>query len=439
MNFPAIITDKKLGRALTDEQIAAFVRGAADGSVPEYQLAALLMAIRLNGMDARETTTLTLEMAKSGDMLHPDVGGVPVDKHSTGGVGDTTTLVLVPLCAACGAKIAKMSGRGLGHTGGTVDKMESIGMRTALPEEEFLRQIREIGCAVVGQSAELAPADKTLYALRDTTSTVDSLPLIASSIMSKKLASGAQGIVLDVKVGSGAIMPTYEGSLELAKVMVEIGTRAGRHVSALLTGMDEPLGSHVGNRLEVKEAVDILRGESAGPLLTVSLRLGAQLLIASGLAKTPEEGEAMLRKALADGSGLEKLRQMILAQGGDASVCDHPETLADAPIVRDIPAGKAGFVAHMDTQQLGYASQELGAGRKQKTDEIDPRVGFIMRCRVGDRVEKGQPVCTVYAANEKTYETARRMIENAVTLSDAPAEKEKLLYALVTSAGVQSL
>ena len=309
MNFPAIITDKKLGRALTDEQIAAFVRGAADGSVPDYQLAALLMAIRLNGMDARETTTLTLEMAKSGDMLHPDVGGVPVDKHSTGGVGDTTTLVLVPLCAACGAKIAKMSGRGLGHTGGTVDKMESIGMRTALPEEDFLRQIREIGCAVVGQSAELAPADKTLYALRDTTSTVDSLPLIASSIMSKKLASGAQGIVLDVKVGSGAIMPTYEGSLELAKAMVEIGTRAGRHVSALLTGMDEPLGSHVGNRLEVKEAVDILRGESAGPLLTVSLRLGAQLLIASGIADTPEAGEAMLRKALADGSGLNKLRQ----------------------------------------------------------------------------------------------------------------------------------
>ena len=439
MNFPAIIEQKKLGGALTDEQIAAFVKGAADGSVPDYQLAALLMAIRLNGMDARETTTLTLEMAKSGDMLHPDVGGVPVDKHSTGGVGDTTTLVLVPLCAACGAKIAKMSGRGLGHTGGTVDKMESIGMRTSLPEADFLRQIRGIGCAVVGQSAELAPADKTLYALRDTTSTVDSLPLIASSIMSKKLASGAQGIVLDVKVGSGAIMPTYAGSLELAKTMVEIGTRAGRHVSALLTGMDEPLGSHVGNRLEVKEAIDILRGESAGPLLTVSLRLGAQLLIASGIADTPEEGEAMLRGALADGSGLDKLRQMITAQGGDASVCDHPEALADAPIVRDVPAGAEGFIAHMDTARLGYASQELGAGRKQKTDVIDPRVGFIMRCRVGEKVRSGQPLCTVYAANEESFRRAEKMITGAIAISDQPAQPEKLLYALVTADGVQTL
>ena len=284
MNFPAIIADKKFGRALTGEQIEAFVRGAADKTVPDYQLSALLMAIRLNGMDARETADLTLAMARSGDMLHPDVGGIPVDKHSTGGVGDTTTLVLVPLCAACGAKIAKMSGRGLGHTGGTVDKMESIGMRTSLPEADFLRQVREIGCAVVGQSAEMAPADKTLYALRDTTATVDSLPLIASSIMSKKLASGAQGIVLDVKVGSGAIMPDYAGSLALAKTMVDIGTRAGRNVSALLTGMDEPLGSHVGNMLEVKDAVEILRGESAGPLLTVSLALGAQLLTVGGVA-----------------------------------------------------------------------------------------------------------------------------------------------------------
>ena len=439
MNFPAIISQKKLGGALSDEQIAEFVRGATDGSVPDYQLAALLMAIRLNGMDARETTTLTLEMARSGDMLHPDVGGVPVDKHSTGGVGDTTTLVLVPLCAACGAKIAKMSGRGLGHTGGTVDKMESIGMRTALPEEDFLRQIREIGCAVVGQSAELAPADKTLYALRDTTSTVDSLPLIASSIMSKKLASGAEGIVLDVKVGSGAIMPTYEGSLELAKTMVEIGARAGRHVSALLTGMDEPLGSHVGNRLEVKEAIDILRGESAGPLLTVSLRLGAQLLIASGLADTPEAGEKKLRAALADGSGLEKLRQMITAQGGDASVCDHPEVLAQAPVVAPVTVDRDAYVAHMDTARLGYASQELGAGRKQKTDVIDPRVGFVMHCRVGDRLAAGQPLCTVYAADEKGFARAAAMIREAIVLSDEPAEKEKLLYALVTREGVQAL
>lgn len=436
MNFPAIIADKKFGRALTGEQIEAFVRGAADKTVPDYQLSALLMAIRLNGMDARETADLTLTMARSGDMLHPDVGGIPVDKHSTGGVGDTTTLVLVPLCAACGAKIAKMSGRGLGHTGGTVDKMESIGMRTSLPEADFLRQVREIGCAVVGQSAELAPADKTLYALRDTTATVDSLPLIASSIMSKKLASGAQGIVLDVKVGSGAIMPDYAGSLALAQTMVDIGTRAGRNVSALLTGMDEPLGSHVGNMLEVKDAVEILRGESAGPLLTVSLALGAQLLTVGGVAANPEEGEAMLRRALADGSGLEKLRQLIRAQGGDESVCDHPEALADAPIVRDVAAPRAGVIARMDTTLLGYAAQELGAGRRQKTDQIDPRVGFIMRCRVGDNLSAGAPICTVYAANEDTFAGAQQMILRAVEIGDAPTPPSRLIYAMVTPQGV---
>lgn len=436
MNFPAIIADKKFGRALTGEQIEAFVRGAADKTVPDYQLSALLMAIRLNGMDARETADLTLAMAHSGDMLHPDVGGIPVDKHSTGGVGDTTTLVLVPLCAACGAKIAKMSGRGLGHTGGTVDKMESIGMRTSLPEADFLRQVREIGCAVVGQSAELAPADKTLYALRDTTATVDSLPLIASSIMSKKLASGAQGIVLDVKVGSGAIMPDYAGSLALAQTMVDIGTRAGRNVSALLTGMDEPLGSHVGNMLEVKDAVEILRGESAGPLLTVSLALGAQLLTVGGVAANPEEGEAMLRRALADGSGLEKLRQLIRAQGGDESVCDHPEALADAPIVRDVAAPRAGVIARMDTTLLGYAAQELGAGRRQKTDQIDPRVGFIMRCRVGDNLSAGAPICTVYAANEDTFAGAQQMILRAVEIGDAPTPPSRLIYAMVTPQGV---
>lgn len=436
MNFPAIIADKKFGRALTGEQIEAFVRGAADKTVPDYQLSALLMAIRLNGMDARETADLTLAMAHSGDMLHPDVGGIPVDKHSTGGVGDTTTLVLVPLCAACGAKIAKMSGRGLGHTGGTVDKMESIGMRTSLPEADFLRQVREIGCAVVGQSAELAPADKTLYALRDTTATVDSLPLIASSIMSKKLASGAQGIVLDVKVGSGAIMPDYAGSLALAKTMVDIGTRAGRNVSALLTGMDEPLGSHVGNMLEVKDAVEILRGESAGPLLTVSLALGAQLLTVGGVAANPEEGEAMLRRALADGSGLEKLRQLIRAQGGDESVCDHPEALADAPIVRDVAAPRAGVIARMDTTLLGYAAQELGAGRRQKTDQIDPRVGFIMRCRVGDNLSAGAPICTVYAANEETFAGAQQMILRAVEIGDVPTPPSRLIYAMVTPQGV---
>ena len=312
-------------------------------------------------------------------------------------------------------------------------------MRTDLPEDEFLRQVREIGCEVVGQSAELAPADKTLYALRDITSTVDSLPLIASSIMSKKLAAGAEGIVLDVKVGSGAIMPTYEGSLMLAQTMVEIGTRAGRHVSALLTGMNEPLGSHVGNRLEVKEAIEILRGESAGPLLTVSLRLGAQLLIASGLANTAAQGEKMLRAALEEGRGLEKLRQLIRAQGGDESVCDHPQVLADAPVIREIISDADGYIAAMDTMQIGYASLELGAGRKKKSDIIDPRVGFIVNARIGDHVACGQPLYTLYAADTDSAVRAEHMLRTAIHLSDHSVPPEKLLYALVTPEGVQTL
>lgn len=437
MRIYDLIAKKRDGGTHTREELEAIVNGFVSGEVADYQMAAWMMAVYLRGMTNEETAELTDVMAHSGVMVDlSPIPGIKVDKHSTGGVGDTTTLVLVPLCATCGAKIAKMSGRGLGHTGGTVDKMESIGMRTSLPEADFLRQVREIGCAVVGQSAELAPADKTLYALRDTTATVDSLPLIASSIMSKKLASGAQGIVLDVKVGSGAIMPDYAGSLALAKTMVDIGTRAGRNVSALLTGMDEPLGSHVGNMLEVKDAVEILRGESAGPLLTVSLALGAQLLTVGGVAANPEEGEAMLRRALADGSGLEKLRQLIRAQGGDESVCDHPEALADAPIVRDVAAPRAGVIARMDTTLLGYAAQELGAGRRQKTDQIDPRVGFIMRCRVGDNLSAGAPICTVYAANEDTFAGAQQMILRAVEIGDAPTPPSRLIYAMVTPQGV---
>lgn len=437
MRIYDLIAKKRDGGTHTREELEAIVNGFVSGEVADYQMAAWMMAVYLRGMTNEETAELTDVMAHSGVMVDlSPIPGIKVDKHSTGGVGDTTTLVLVPLCAACGAKIAKMSGRGLGHTGGTVDKMESIGMRTSLPEADFLRQVREIGCAVVGQSAELAPADKTLYALRDTTATVDSLSLIASSIMSKKLASGAQGIVLDVKVGSGAIMPDYAGSLALAKTMVDIGTRAGRNVSALLTGMDEPLGSHVGNMLEVKDAVEILRGESAGPLLTVSLALGAQLLTVGGVAANPEEGEAMLRRALADGSGLEKLRQLIRAQGGDESVCDHPEALADAPIVRDVAAPRAGVIARMDTTLLGYAAQELGAGRRQKTDQIDPRVGFIMRCRVGDNLSAGAPICTVYAANEDTFAGAQQMILRAVEIGDAPTPPSRLIYAMVTPQGV---
>ena len=408
--------------------------------MPDYQLAAMLMAIRLNGMDARETADLTMAMARSGDMLDPDVDGVPVDKHSTGGVGDTTTLVLAPLVASCGGKVLKMSGRGLGHTGGTVDKLESIpGMQTSLPKEEFVDIVRRIGCAVIGQSAELAPADKRLYALRDVTSTVDSIPLIAASILSKKFAAGAKALVLDVKYGTGAIMDSLEKSLELAMTMVDIGTHAGRNVTAVLSGMDEPLGTHVGNALEVKEAVDILAGRAGGDLKKVSLFLGAHMLCASGVTQTMEDAESRLEKALDSGRGLEKLAQMIEAQGGDPRVTEDLSLLPQAPVRRLAIVRKAGIVTSMDTMRLGYIAQGLGAGRKTKEDVIDPSVGFIMKVRLGDRVRPADPLAEIYAKNDDDYMAAAQAITEAVQITDEEPAPHPLIYAVVTREGTRLL
>ena len=434
MDIISILEDKKRGRALSREQIAYFVKGAADGSIPDYQLTALLMAIRLNGMDARETADLTMEMAASGHMLDPDVGGVPVDKHSTGGVGDTTTLVLAPLVAACGGKVLKMSGRGLGHTGGTIDKLESIpGMRVELPEEVFVSIVRCVGCAVVGQSPQLAPADKRLYALRDVTATVDSIPLIVSSILSKKFAAGAKAIVLDVKAGSGAIMPTLEASIELAKAMVSIGDHAGRKIVAVVSGMEEPLGSHVGNALEVKEAIDILSGRAAGPLK------GSQMLVASGVAKTEEEALAMLNDALNSGAGLQKLKEMITAQGGDCRVCDDVSLLPQAPVLYPVKARQDGCLAHVNGTALGLAAQRMGAGRISKADIIDPAVGFVMEKRIGDFVKTGDVVCTLHAASQQNAKETEQRILDALTFTAEPAPKARLLYALVKPEGVTAL
>ena len=440
MDIISILEDKKRGRALSREQIAYFVKGAADGFIPDYQLTALLMAIRLNGMDARETADLTMEMAASGHMLDPDVSGVPVDKHSTGGVGDTTTLVLAPLVAACGGKVLKMSGRGLGHTGGTIDKLESIpGMRVELPEEEFVSIVRRVGCAVVGQSPQLAPADKRLYALRDVTATVDSIPLIVSSILSKKFAAGAKAIVLDVKAGSGAIMPTLEASIDLAKAMVDIGSHAGRKIIAVVSGMEEPLGSHVGNALEVKEAIDILSGRAAGPLKRVSLFLGSQMLVASGVAKTEEEALAMLNDALNSGAGLQKLKEMITAQGGDCRVCDDVSLLPQAPVLYPVKARQDGCLAHVNGTALGLAAQRMGAGRISKADIIDPAVGFVMEKRIGDFVKTGDVVCTLHAASQQNAKETEQRILDALTFANEPAPKARLLYALVKPEGVTEL
>ena len=439
MNMIEIITRKKLGQPLTKEEIAFFTRGAADGSIPDYQLAALLMAIRLNGMTAQETTDLTLAMRDSGDVCDLSaIPGVKVDKHSTGGVGDTTTLVLAPLVAACGVPVAKMSGRGLGHTGGTLDKMESIaGLSVSLTEKQFVDQVNDIGLAVIGQTASLAPADKTLYALRDVTATVDSLPLIASSIMSKKLASGADAIVLDVKTGSGALMETVDDAIQLAKAMAEIGKLAGKPVHAIVTGMGQPLGTHVGNALEVKEAIEVLSGKVRGDLLEVALLLGSHMLVLGGRTASTQEARALLLQALESGAGLEKLRAMITAQGGDSSCVDDVKLLPQPALIREVKAGREGYIAAMDTEALGYAAQAMGAGRVQKTDVIDYAVGYILPVRIGDRVEAGTTLCTLYARSEADAAKAEAAIRAAITIGDEPVERPPLWYAVVTAEGVE--
>ena len=438
MNMIEIITKKKLGQTLTRKEIVHFTRGAADGSIPDYQLAALLMAIRLNGMTAQETTDLTLAMRDSGDVCDLSaIPGVKVDKHSTGGVGDTTTLVLAPLVAACGVPVAKMSGRGLGHTGGTLDKLESIsGLTVSLTEEQFVNQVNDIGLAVIGQTASLAPADKTLYALRDVTATVDSLPLIASSIMSKKLASGADAIVLDVKTGSGALMETVEDAIGLAKAMVDIGTLAEKPVRAIVTGMGQPLGTHIGNALEVKEAIDVLAGRVTGDLLEVALLLGSHMLVAGSRTDSTEEARTMLLEALHSGAGLEKLRAMITAQGGDASCVDDVMHLPQPALIREVKCGCEGYIACMDTEALGYAAQAMGAGRVQKTDVIDPSVGYILPVRIGDAVTADTTLCTLYARNEADADKAEAAIRAAITISSEPVARPPLCYAVVTAEGV---
>ena len=439
MNMVDVILKKKAGQALSQEEIRAFARGAADGSIPDYQLAALLMAICWRGMDAQETAHLTMEMMRSGSVVDLSaIGGICVDKHSTGGVGDTTTLVLVPLAAACGAKVAKLSGRGLGHTGGTLDKLESIpGCSVSKSQEEFIAQVQKIGCAVIGQTQDLCPADKALYALRDVTGTVGSIPLIASSIVSKKLASGAGAIVLDVKAGSGALMQTVQEAAILAKAMVEIGAQAGKPILALVTGMDQPLGTHVGNALEVKEAIDILAGRAGGDLLTVSLELGSRMLVAAGVAKDTADGKARMEEALRCGAGLKKLHEMIEAQGGDGRVCEDTDYLPHAAYKLDVPARRSGYVAKMDTTAIGYTAQGIGAGRQTKDDVIDPAVGLIMRVRLGDYVEEGAPLATLYLNRRELAAAAADKLHAAIDIEEERPELAPLIYAAVSPEGVE--
>lgn len=438
MRILDIITKKKLGQELTGEEIAFFANGAANHTIPDYQIAALLMAIRLNGMTAQETTALTLAMRDSGDVCDLSrIPGMKIDKHSTGGVGDTTTLVLAPLVACCGVPVAKMSGRGLGHTGGTLDKMESIaGLSVDLSEEQFIRQVNEIGVAVIGQTASLAPADKTLYALRDVTGTVDSLPLIASSIMSKKLASGADGIVLDVKTGSGALMETLEESIELAQAMVDIGTLAHKPVTAVVTSMAQPLGTHIGNALEVKDAIDVLAGRTKGDLLEISLLLGSHMLVLAGRTETTAEARQLLEEALSSGAGLRKLGEMIAAQGGDPRVTEDLSLLPQPAVIRTIGAETEGYLNAMDTTALGLAAQAMGAGRAQKTDVLDYSVGYILHARLGDHLTATTPLATLYARSEAEADAAAAAIRAALSIGAEKKTVPPLWYAIVTRDGV---
>lgn len=428
-----VIMKKRLGHELTREEIEYFVRGSVNGDFKDYQLSALLMAICIRGMSDRETVDLTMAMAHSGEVLDlGEIDGVKVDKHSTGGVGDTTTLIVAPLVAACGVKVAKMSGRGLGFTGGTLDKLESIpGMRIDLTRDEFISAVQKNGIAVIGQTGQLAPADKTLYALRDVTATVDCLPLICSSILSKKIAAGCDAVVLDVKTGSGAIMPTLEQSIELARTMVRIGSMTGRRFSALVTDMDQPLGMYIGNALEVTEAVKVLRGEAEGALLDVSLQLGAQILLSARVAKTKDEALSMLRDKLESGEGLEKLKQMIASQGGDPRIADDLSLLPQAQETIDLTAPSDGYISGMTTSEIGYAALALGAGRSSKEADIDPAVGLVMKKRIGDAVEKGEAWCTLHVNPGSRIEEAKQRLEGALSISKEKPVLRPLVYTTI--------
>ena len=434
-----IIEKKKHRLPLSEEEIRFFANGVASGEIPDYQAAALLMAICLCGMNEEETFFLTAAIAESGDTIDLSAfGEYTADKHSSGGVGDKTTLILAPIAASCGVIMAKMSGRGLGHTGGTVDKLESIrGYRTTLSSEEFCELVKKNGIAVIGQSGNLAPADKKLYALRDVTATIDSVPLIASSIMGKKLAAGAKTIVLDVKYGSGGFMKTPEQATALAETMVKIGKRYGRRVAALITNMDVPLGNAVGNALEVKEAIDVLSGRVTGPLLDVSLELGSRMLMLGGAAESASEAKEKLLDALHTGRGLHTLRQMIAAQGGDPSCCDDVSNLPQAKVIRPVPALQNGYVHHMDTVALGNTAQAMGAGRRTKEDVIDPSVGFVLHKRIGQAVSKGETIATVYAKDESSAAAAIEAIQQQVIVTGEQVPPCKLIHAFVTDTNVE--
>ena len=429
MRMYDIILKKRANLPLTDEEIRFVIDGYVKGEIPDYQVSALLMTIVFNGMNARELGTLTLAMAQSGNMVDlSNIDGITVDKHSTGGVGDKTTLIIAPLVAACGGKVAKMSGRGLGHTGGTIDKMESISnLKVSLEKDAFINQVNKIGLAVIGQSEGLAPADKKLYALRDVTGTVDSIPLIASSVMSKKLASGAQAILLDVKVGSGAFMKNIEDARELAKAMVDIGKGNGRSIKAILTDMDRPLGHAIGNALEIREVIDTLKGHGPEDLTHECIIMAAHMLVLSHMCDY-ETALNRVQQALDSGVALERLRLMVDAQGGDSRVIDDEIILTIGQFTYDVIAPQDGYIIHMNTEQCGIASVMLGAGRTVKDGPIDYSAGILMHKKTGDSVTVGECIATLYASDESLLSNAAKTYLEAITFGEtAPIMADTIL------------
>ncbi|MBC9789069.1 pyrimidine-nucleoside phosphorylase [Carnobacterium maltaromaticum] len=432
MRMVDIIEKKRDGKELTKAEINFVVTGYTKDEIPDYQVSALAMSIFFNDMTNEEIANLTLAMAESGEMIDLSaIKGIKVDKHSTGGVGDTTTIVLAPLVAAVGVPVAKMSGRGLGHTGGTIDKLEAIpGFNVEISNEDFIEFVNRDQVAVIGQSGDLAPADKKLYALRDVTGTVDSIPLIASSIMSKKIAAGADAIVLDVTTGDGAFMKNEKDAERLARTMVQIGKLANRQTMAIISDMSQPLGLAIGNSLEIKEAIDALNGQGPEDLMEMVYVLGSQMVVLAKKAETLEEARKMLEEAIQSGAAIEKFKVMVRNQGGDASVIDHPEKLPQAKYVIDLPAKKSGVVSEMVADQLGIAAMILGAGRRTKEDQIDFSVGLMLRKKVADSVVEGETLVTIYA-NSPNVEDVKAKIYESITIAET-ADEPVLIHQIIT-------
>ena len=428
-----IIVKKRDGFKLTADEIRFFVDGYTNGEIPDYQMSALLMAILIRGMDREETLELTMAMMHSGETLDlSGIKGVKADKHSTGGVGDKTSLILCPMVAAQGVKIAKMSGRGLGHTGGTIDKLESFpGFNTGISEETFMANVNDFGIAIAGQTADLDPADKKMYALRDVTGTVPSIPLIVSSIMSKKLAAGADVIVLDVKSGSGSFMKTEDDARELAENLTAVGKMAGKKTVAVITDMDEPLGNAIGNALEVKEAIEVLRGDKKGELLELCLTLGACILTEAGIAENDDEARQMLIRGIEDGSALNKLAQLVEGQGGDKNAVYNTGLLPSAPVRYEAICKQTGYVKHISAADVGLVSMHLGGGRVTKESEIDLSVGLILNKKVGDRIEAGESLGTIHATSMEKAEQAAELLRGCYTIVPDPVEKPAFIKGIV--------